>query len=56
MEPSVEVAMIILLVVVLHFLVYYLLTRKSKNIEGACHTRFIIYMYIYIPYNSIYVS
>lgn len=34
MEPSLEVALIIFLVVVGHFLVFYFVTRKKKNIEG----------------------
>lgn len=34
MEPSVEVAFIIFFVVVFHFLIFYMLTRKKKNIDG----------------------
>lgn len=43
MEPSIEVALIILLVVVFHFLIFYILTRKKKNICGklisSCHNQ-----------------
>jgi preprotein translocase subunit YajC len=34
MEPSIEVALIIFMVVVFHFLIFYFITRKKKNIEG----------------------
>jgi amino acid permease len=34
MEPSVEVFLVIAFVVIFHFLIFYLLTRKKKNIEG----------------------
>lgn len=34
MEPSVEVAIVIFLVVVFHFLIFYFLTRKTKSIDG----------------------
>lgn len=34
MEPSEEVFLIIVAVVIAHFLIFYLLTRKKKSIEG----------------------
>jgi heme/copper-type cytochrome/quinol oxidase subunit 2 len=33
-EPSIEVAIIIFAVVAFHYLIFYFLTRKRKNIEG----------------------
>lgn len=33
-EPSVEVAIIIFAVAVFHYLIFYFLTRKRKNIKG----------------------
>lgn len=41
MEPSEEVFLIIVAVVIAHFLIFYLLTRKKKSIEGelVCMTK-----------------
>lgn len=38
MEPSVEVAIIIFLVLIAHYLIFYFLTRKKKNIDGKLKT------------------
>lgn len=41
MEPSVEVAIVIFFVVAFHFLIFYFLTRKKKNIDGRKYYVFI---------------